>query len=62
MHNDYFRKHKCNTLQNIFFLVPRVESLTAEPSRDAVEYGQSLSLTCVVSGSDSEVSLAQFGR
>ncbi|KAG0725221.1 hypothetical protein GWK47_004759 [Chionoecetes opilio] len=36
--------------------VPRVESLTAEPDESAVQYGQSLALSCVISGSNSEVS------
>ncbi|KAK8735707.1 hypothetical protein OTU49_005276, partial [Cherax quadricarinatus] len=35
--------------------VPRVVSLTSEPDKDTVQYGQSLTLTCIVSGSDSEV-------
>ncbi|KAK8404553.1 hypothetical protein O3P69_007661 [Scylla paramamosain] len=35
--------------------VPRVDSLTAEPDKDLVEYGQPLTLTCTVSGSNSEV-------
>ncbi|XP_042205115.1 obscurin-like [Homarus americanus] len=35
--------------------VPRVVSLMSEPDKDTVEYGQSLSLSCIVSGSDSEI-------
>ncbi|XP_069975460.1 hemicentin-1, partial [Penaeus vannamei] len=35
--------------------VARVQSLTAEPDKDTVEYGQPLKLTCVVSGTRSEV-------
>ncbi|XP_047502541.1 basement membrane-specific heparan sulfate proteoglycan core protein-like [Penaeus chinensis] len=35
--------------------VARVQSLTAEPDKDTVEYGQPLKLTCVVSGTKSEV-------
>ncbi|XP_066990053.1 uncharacterized protein [Macrobrachium rosenbergii] len=36
-------------------LVPRVESLTTDPDKDIVEYGQPLAITCVVSGTDSEI-------
>ncbi|CAL4066438.1 unnamed protein product, partial [Meganyctiphanes norvegica] len=36
-------------------LVAQVESLTAEPNIDLVEYGDSLTFTCTVSGTDDEI-------
>lgn len=44
----------------VIFTDPRVESLTAEPNQDVVEYGQPLSLSCTISGSSSEVTRVLF--
>ena len=40
----------------IYYLVPRVESLVADPDENSIQYGDDLALTCTVSGTKSKVS------